>query len=74
MSLLPILSARVVMRKLARAGFRLLYVRGSHYYFGNPLTNRLTGVPVHGSKPIGKPLLSKIIKQAGLSVKEFLDL
>ena len=32
MSILPILSARAVMRKLVRAGFRFLYAKGSHYF------------------------------------------
>lgn len=74
MSILPILTTRVIIQKLIRAGFRFIYAKGSHNYFQHPITNRLTSVPVHGGKTIGRGLLSKIIKQAGLTVKEFLKL
>lgn len=62
------------MQKLIRAGFRLIYTKGSHYFFRHPITSRITSVPVHGGKNIGRGLLSKIIKQAGLSIKEFIKL
>ncbi len=74
MSILPILTTRAVMQKLARAGFRYLYAKESHYFFQHPVTGRITSVPVHGGKNIGRGLLSKIIKQAGLSVKQFIKL
>lgn len=68
------MAARMVMKKLIRAGFRFLYTKGSHYYYRHPLTGRMTSVPLHGGKDIGRGLLSKIIKQAGLTIKQFLDL
>jgi predicted RNA binding protein YcfA (HicA-like mRNA interferase family) len=34
----------------------------------------MTSVPMHGGKSIGRGLLMAIIKQAGLSVKEFIEL
>lgn len=74
MSILPILTARIVIQKLIRAGFRFVYAKGSHYFFRHPITNRTTSIPVHGGKDIGRNLLSKIIKQAGISVKEFIKL
>lgn len=72
MSILPILTARAIMQKLARAGFRVLYTRGSHYILKHPITKRITSVPMHGSKDIGRGLLKEIIKQAGLSIEQFL--
>jgi len=74
MSILPILAARVVIQKLIRAGFRFVYAKGSHYFFRHPITKRITSVPIHGGKDIGRNLLSKIIKQAGISIKEFIKL
>ena len=74
MSILPILAARIVIQKLIRAGFRFVYAKGSHYFFRHPITKRITSVPVHGGKDIGRNLLSKIIKQAGISIKEFIKL
>ena len=74
MSILPIITTRTTMQKLARAGFRLIYTKGSHYFFKHSVTNRISSVPVHGGKTIGRGLLSKIIKQAGLTIKEFIRL
>ena len=74
MSILPVLTARAVIQKLMRGGFRFIYAKGSHYYFHHPLINRITSVPMHSGKNIGRGLLNKIIKQAGLSVKDFVKL
>lgn len=74
MSILPILAARAIIQKLVRAGFRFLYAKGSHYFFRHPITKRTTSVPMHGGKDIGRNLLSKILKQAGITIKEFLKL
>ena len=74
MSVVPVFSARAVMRKLGRAGFRFVYVKGSHHFFHHPVSDRITSVPLHGSTDIGRGLLRKIIKQAGLTIEEFLDL
>jgi predicted RNA binding protein YcfA (HicA-like mRNA interferase family) len=74
MSILPVLAARAVMQKLLRAGFRFLYEKGSHYFFRHPITKKTTSVPMHGGKDIGRGLLNKILKQAGITVKEFLKL
>lgn len=74
MSILPILSARTVVAKLLRAGFRYVYTKGSHYYYKHPTNGRITTVPFHGGQDIGRGLLSKIIKQAGLTIKEFVKI
>ncbi|MEK7117718.1 MAG: type II toxin-antitoxin system HicA family toxin [Patescibacteria group bacterium] len=71
MSILPILSAREVMRKLHRGGFLFTHTKGSHHFFHHMVSNRTTSVPLHGGNDIGRKLLSKIIKQTGLSVEEF---
>ena len=74
MSIMPILAARAIIQKLTRAGFRYLYAKGSHYFFEHPITRRMTSVPMHGGKDIGRNLLGKILKQAGISIKDFLKL
>lgn len=74
MSILRVMSAREVIRKLQRGGFSFIHTKGSHYFFHNTTTNRTTSVPLHGGNDIGRNLLSKIIKQADLSVKEFNNL
>lgn len=74
MSILPIMAARAVMQKLLRAGFTYIGTKGSHYYFKHQAKGLMTSVPKHGGKDIGRGLLAQIIKQAGLTVKEFIDL
>jgi predicted RNA binding protein YcfA (HicA-like mRNA interferase family) len=74
MGILPILAAREVLRRLKRAGFQVISQRGSHTKLWNPMTDRSTGVPIHGSGTIDRGLLHKILKQSGLSVKDFLEL
>lgn len=39
---------------------------GSHRKFRNPESRRITMVPDHGSKDLGKGLEHQILKQAGL--------
>ncbi len=74
MSIIPVLSARVVIRKLIRAGFQYAKSRGSHQYYFHPITKRLTSVPVHGGNSIGRKLLNQILNQAGITIEQFLKL
>jgi predicted RNA binding protein YcfA (HicA-like mRNA interferase family) len=71
---LPALSAEAVVRALQRAGFSVHRVKGSHHHLRDPDRPRARPVvPVHrGDLPPGT--LRTIIKQAGLTVEEFLDL
>ena len=73
MSELPIVSARETLRRLLRAGFVIVGQKGSHVKLWHPITDRRTGVPLHPGD-LGRNLLRKIIKQAGLSVEEFIEL
>jgi predicted RNA binding protein YcfA (HicA-like mRNA interferase family) len=71
---LPTLSPRKVIQALERGGFFVDHVTGSHYrlkHRGDP--TRFTVVPFH-SRDIKRPVLRGILKQAGLSEEEFLDL
>lgn len=74
MSIIPILSARAVIRKLIRAGFRYAKSHGSHQYYIHPITKRMTAVPIHGGNTIGRKLLKEILGQAGITVEQFLEL
>ncbi|TSC77922.1 MAG: hypothetical protein G01um101424_56 [Parcubacteria group bacterium Gr01-1014_24] len=73
MSILPILAAREVLRRLIRAGFRIVSQKGSHVKLFNPTSGRRTEIPMHPGN-LGRKLIMKILKQAGISVKKFLGL
>jgi predicted RNA binding protein YcfA (HicA-like mRNA interferase family) len=72
---LPVISGREAMRARNAIGFALHRVRGSHHVMrhrGPPL--RMVIVPVHGAKTLKRATLLAIIKQAGLTVEEFIAL
>jgi predicted RNA binding protein YcfA (HicA-like mRNA interferase family) len=71
---LPSLTARKVVRALRRAGFIEDRQRGSHLVLIHPETKARTVVPVHPGQTIKQPLLRAIIRDANLSVAEFLEL
>ncbi|MDO8518458.1 MAG: type II toxin-antitoxin system HicA family toxin [bacterium] len=73
MSIIPILSAREVLRRLQRAGFHIVGYKGSHAKLYNPATDKRTGVPIHPGD-LGRKLITEILKQAGIKPKDFLKL
>lgn len=76
MSRLPELSYRQVRRALNRVGFieHTARGKGSHRAFTNPDKPNLAPVIVPYRRGIKRGTLHKIINDAGLTVKEFLDL
>ena len=72
MTRLPSLTARDVIKK---AGFLFdRQAKGSHEIWYNPTTKRRTTVPNHPGVDIPKGTLKSIIKEAGLTVEDFLAL
>lgn len=71
---LPSLTARKVIQALKRAGFVEDRQSGSHLILIHPVTNARTVVPVHKGRTIKEPLLRAIIRDANLTVKQFIDL
>lgn len=55
---------------LRRAGFAVKRIRGSHHFLQHA-DGRRTVVPVHAGEVIGPGLLSKILKDVEMEVKEF---
>jgi predicted RNA binding protein YcfA (HicA-like mRNA interferase family) len=74
MAKLPSLTARKVVRALKRAGFVEDRQRGSHLMLIHPETRARTIVPVHSGRTIKEPLLRAIVRDANLSVEEFVEL
>jgi predicted RNA binding protein YcfA (HicA-like mRNA interferase family) len=70
MSLKPQTPQKVI-KALSKLGFKIVRKHGSHVVLKHP-DGRLTVVPVHPGEEIGIGLLSKIIKDTGLSKEEFL--
>jgi predicted RNA binding protein YcfA (HicA-like mRNA interferase family) len=68
---LPVLSGRDVIKALAKIGYTFDHQTGSHVMLINENHKRIT-VPLHDE--IGRGLLKAILKQADLSLDEFLKL
>ena len=67
------LPARAVIRALAKAGYHFESQKGSHVKLRGPQGTMLI-VPIHPGRPLKLGLLRAIVRQAGLSVDEFLRL
>ncbi|AKA49454.1 hypothetical protein IX51_10490 [uncultured archaeon] len=68
---LPVLSGTDVIKALSKAGFVFDHQTGSHITLVNSEGKKIT-VPNH--KELGPGILRAIIKQAGLTVDEFIRL
>ena len=71
MNRLPILSGRAIVEALAKVGYQQIRQRGSHIRLACPGKISIT-VPNH--KVVGRGLLRKILRDAELSVEEFMKL
>ena len=69
---LPTVTANEVIKALDKIGFQAVRQR-SHVRMKHG-DNRVVTVPVHKGKTIGKGLLRKILKDAELTVEEFIKL
>lgn len=72
MSRLHPVRPREVMRFLERLGFRQVRQRGSHKFFRHP-DGRTATVPEHRGEDLGRGILAKILRDAGVKPAEFLE-
>jgi len=72
---LPAVNGRRVLRALTRTGFIIDRIVGSHHVLvfpGDP--TRTVTVPVHSGRDLKPGTLRGIIRKAGLTVEEFVEL
>ncbi|MEA3459174.1 MAG: type II toxin-antitoxin system HicA family toxin [Chloroflexota bacterium] len=74
---LPRMSGKQVIKALRKKGYEVFSVRDSHHYLhrweGDKWSPIVT-VAVHGNKILKLKTLKSILKQADLSVEEFIEL
>jgi predicted RNA binding protein YcfA (HicA-like mRNA interferase family) len=68
------LSYKRVVRALERAGFQVVRQRGSHIRMEKRLGERRIVIIVPAHTPIKRSTLAHILKDAQLSLEQFLDL
>ena len=73
MNKLPLLSSLELCKILKRLGFEEIRQRGSHRYFRHP-DGRVTVVPIHSGRKIGRGLLRRILREIEIDREEFLSI
>jgi predicted RNA binding protein YcfA (HicA-like mRNA interferase family) len=71
---LPALKPRQVIRALERSDFFVHHIAGSHYALRHQRRPELRVVIAHHNRDLHPKTLRSIIRQAGLTVEEFIDL
>ena len=68
MSRIPRVSSSGLLAALAKAGFTVVRVKGSHHFLRHE-DGRCTVVPAHSGETIGPGLLHKILRDCQLKVE-----
>ncbi len=74
MSKVPSLPYTEIVKALQRAGWVVVRQKGSHIRLEKQVGAELWRLTVPAHRPVKRSTLSHILKQAGLSVEEFLEL
>ncbi len=74
MGKLSTVTAKDAVRALKRAGFVEDRQKGSHLVLIHPQTRARVVIPVDSGRTIKEPLLRAIVKDAGMTSEEFIDL
>lgn len=74
MASLPSVPGPEAIRAFERAGFTLDRISGSHHVMTKPGHHFTLSVPVHGNKPVKKGTLRSLVRDAGLTIEEFVSL
>ena len=70
---LPRLKGKEVIAAFKKAGFEVVRTKGSHHILRHP-DGRSTVVPVHFGEVIGPGLMTKILRDCELDVKDLIAL
>ncbi|HOY63248.1 MAG TPA: type II toxin-antitoxin system HicA family toxin [bacterium] len=73
MTKIPDITGKKAIRAFQKNGWNIKSQKGSHAKLEKPGVNHFLIVPVHATT-IPKGTLSSIIKDAGLTIEEFIDL
>jgi predicted RNA binding protein YcfA (HicA-like mRNA interferase family) len=74
MSVIPIRPPREIIRAFCKIGYEVARQKGSHVRLKHPRDPRRRPLSIPNHHIVKPGLLSKAIKQAGLTVDEFIEL
>lgn len=70
---LPRMNAAEAIRAIEKAGFILTRQSGSHRIYKNTEGHRIT-IPYHSGKELHPKIIKNILKEADLTIEEFLEM
>ena len=70
---LPIVNGNQVIKALEKVGFIVVRQKGSHVRMKHE-DNRVVTIPIHNKKSLGKGLLRKILRDAELTIEQFIKI
>ncbi|HET6878653.1 MAG TPA: type II toxin-antitoxin system HicA family toxin [Pirellulales bacterium] len=73
MAELPQVTGAQACRAFAKFGFVLDRIRASHHILRKPGFPNVLSVPIHGNKALKKGTLRTLIRDAGISVEQFVE-
>ena len=73
MTKLPSVTGKELITALAKVGFQVIRVKGSHHFVRHQ-DGRATVIPVHAGETIGPGLLIRILRDCDLSREKLNDL
>ena len=73
MTKLPSVTGKELITALAKVGFQVIRVKGSHHFVRHQ-DGRATVIPVHAGETIGPGLLIRILRACDLSREKLNDL
>ena len=71
MSKLPLTNAKRLEKILKSLGFTSVRQKGSHVFYRHP-AGRYTTIPHHQGSDLARPLIRKILKEAGISFEDYI--
>lgn len=73
MTKLPSVTGKELLTALAKAGFHVVRIKGSHHFVRHQ-DGRATVVPVHSGETIGPGLLTRILRDCDLNRDKLIDI
>lgn len=71
---MPVVTARKLIRVLQKKGFSFHRSKGSHHVYIRAQDQRTVSIPVHSARDLGRGITLSILKDADVTIKEFLKL
>ena len=73
-SKVPRITGEQAVRAFCRDGYSIVRISGSHHFLRHPDKPIALSIPVHKGKTLGVGLLASKIKDAGMTVEQFIAL